>query len=185
MNHQDHVNLIQQGMIPSDGIWGDFGSGQGAFTLALADLLDQDGLIYSVDRDGGVLRRQAQQMQKRFPTTRVQYLPYDFTRPLDLPPLDGIVMANSLHFVADKHPVLARILTYLKPGGRLIVVEYNTDHSNRWVPYPMTFSTWQKLAQQAGFVSTDLLMTRPSSFLGEFFSAVSVAPDDSESSLNT
>lgn len=184
MNHQDHVNLIKDGVVPTDGIWADFGSGQGAFTLALADVLDNDGMIYSVDKDGGALRRQTQQMQQRFPATSIKYLPYDFTHPLDLPLLDGIVMANSLHFVPDKRPLLTRILTYLKPNGRLLIIEYNTDKSNRWVPYPMTFSTWKQLASQVGFVATELLVTRPSSFLGEFFSSVSFTPDERESSSN-
>ena len=56
MNHQDHVNLIKAGITPTDGIWADLGSGTGAFTLALAELLEQDGTIYSVDKDGGALR---------------------------------------------------------------------------------------------------------------------------------
>ena len=46
-------------------------------------------------------------------------------------------MANSLHFVADKAPVLSRLIRLLKPGGRLIVVEYNTSRGNSAVPYPL------------------------------------------------
>ena len=66
----------------------------------------------------------------------IHYLVADFTRPLDLPPLDGIVMANSLHFTADKGPVLEQVRSYLVPGGRLIVVEYNASQGNRWAYYP-------------------------------------------------
>lgn len=39
MNHADHVKLLRDGIHAPGGIWAYFGSGHGAFTLALADLL--------------------------------------------------------------------------------------------------------------------------------------------------
>lgn len=181
MDHQDHVQLIQDGVKgATNGIWADLGSGRGAFTLALAELLDHKGVIYSVDQDRHALRQQSKEMQKRFPASKINYMPEDFTQPLDLPALDGILMANSLHFILDKPPILQRLITYLKPGGRLILVEYNTDQGNHWVPYPLTFDMWVKLARDAGFASTERLMTRSSSFLGEFYSAISRTPEPDE-----
>lgn len=173
MNHQDHVNLIKNGVPQAGGIWADFGSGHGAFTLALAEVIGS-GIIYSVDRDHSALQGQMKQMKRHYPEITTHIIPADFTQPLELPKLDGIVMANSLHFIRDKVPVLEQLITYLKPKGRLIMVEYNTRKANRWVPYPLTYTDWEQLAQQVGFNSTQLLMTRPSSFLGEFFSAASM-----------
>ena len=145
MDHHDHVNLIRDGISP--GIWADFGSGGGAFTLALADLLSDEGQIYSIDRDRRALEQQRAAMQTQFPDQHVTYQTADFTHPLDLPLLDGALMANSLHFVRRKEPVLRLIRGYLKPGGRLILVEYNVDHGNQWVPYPLSFETWRALAK--------------------------------------
>ena len=45
MNHQDHVNLLRGGVLSTGVIWADLGSGTGAFTLALADLLGGTGEI--------------------------------------------------------------------------------------------------------------------------------------------
>lgn len=174
MNHDDHVRLLRGGVAEPGGIWADLGSGAGAFTLALADLLGPTGEIYSVDKDAGVLREQERAMLARFPETKAQYLTADFTQRLELTPLDGVVMANSLHFQRQKNPVLQLVRGYLKPGGRLILVEYNVDRGNMWVPYPLSYSTWEALAQQNGFASTRLLTTQPSRWLGEMFSALSL-----------
>ena len=175
MNHSDHVRLLQNGIPTLAGTWADFGSGAGAFTLALADLLGANGEIYSIDRDGGALGEQKRALHARFPAARVHYLRADFTRPIDLPLLDGIVMANALHFQknAEKDPVLKRVLGYLRPGGRFILVEYNVDRGNLWVPYPLSYNTREDMAARSGFIQTRLLATVPSHFLGEIYSALS------------
>jgi SAM-dependent methyltransferase len=175
MEHRDHVALLAAGVTQPDGVWADLGAGDGAFTLALADLLGPGATIYAVDRDERALARLARSLAARFPRTTLHTIAGDFTRPLDLPRLDGMIMANSLHYIPDKdkEPVLRRLRGYLQPGSPLIVVEYNTDRGNRWVPHPFSFATWQKLSEAAGFETTKLLATRPSSFLGEFFSAAS------------
>jgi ubiquinone/menaquinone biosynthesis C-methylase UbiE len=175
MNHSDHVRLLQKGIPEQGGAWADFGSGSGAFTLALADLLGGRGEIYSIDREAGALRDQERAMHTRFPDTQIHYLLSDFTRPIKLPWLDGIVMANALHFLkhAEKDRTLQRMLGYLRPGGRFILVEYNVDRGNIWVPYPLSYPAWESIAAHNGFILTRLLATVPSHFLGEIFSALS------------
>jgi ubiquinone/menaquinone biosynthesis C-methylase UbiE len=174
VDHNDHVFLLTKGITEGGGVWADLGSGAGAFTLALADLIGPQGRIYSVDKDRGSLREQERAMRARFPASSVEYVNADFTRQLDLPPLDGIVMANSLHFIRKKDPVLQLVRGYLRPSGRLLLVEYNADSGNMWVPYPFSYSTWETLAHQNGFTQTQLLATVPSRFFGGMYSAVSL-----------
>lgn len=175
MNHADHVKLLREGVPTTGGVWADFGSGMGAFTLALAELLDPAGEIYSVDKDRGALRTQERDLQAQFPQTTVHYLVADFIQPLNLPLLDGLVLANALHFqkYAAQDRVIRLLKSYLRPRGRLILVEYNIDRGNVWVPYPLAYSSWEKLAQRTGFAYTQLLATAPSRFLREIYSAVS------------
>ncbi len=174
MDHRDHVALLRGGIPGPGGVWADLGSGTGAFTLALADLIGSAGQIYSVDRDANALKRQEQAMRSQYPEVPVRYTQSDFGRLLELPPLDGVVMANALHFIREKDPVVKLIRGYLRPAGRLILVEYNVDRGNPWVPYPISYASWEGLAGRAGFQGTRLLSTRPSRFLGEIYSALSL-----------
>ena len=174
MQHHDHVQLIRGGIEVPGGTWADLGAGEGAFTLALADLLGPGAQIYAVDQNKRALEEQARAMRARFPEVAVEYINADFTRPLTLPPLDGLLLANSLHYVRQKGPLLDQLRAYLRSGGRLILVEYNADRGNPWVPYPLSYPTWEKLAREHGFQQTRLLATVPSRFLREMYAALSV-----------
>ncbi|MGH7760355.1 MAG: class I SAM-dependent methyltransferase [Candidatus Dormibacteraceae bacterium] len=173
MNHADLVGLIEDGVTERGGRWADLGSGEGAFTLALADVLGPGSHITAVDRDSGALRRLE---RDRFPGVAIETISEDFTRPVALANLDGIVMANSLHFIRDKTPVLGSVRKMLRRGGTLIVVEYGSDRGNPWVPHPFTYQRWETMAAQAGFVKTRLLRTIPSRHLGSLYAAASVSP---------
>ena len=173
MDHTDHTNLLRGGIDEPGGVWADIGCGSGAFTLALAELAGPRAEIHAVDRDGGALRDNARAMRARFPAVSVHHVQGDFTRPLALPAFDGIVAANSLHFQWDQDAVVRLLHGYLRPGGRLLVVEYNIDRANSAVPHPVPYARWETLARDSGFEHTRLLMTRPARFLREIYSAVS------------
>jgi ubiquinone/menaquinone biosynthesis C-methylase UbiE len=170
VDHADHVRLLKDG-VTRGGTWADLGAGTGAFTLALAELVGPGGEVIAVDRDRGALRDLERAVRPGGATVRT--LAGDFTKPMDLPALDGIVMANSLHFVEDKIPVLVLVRRALKPSGRLLVVEYDADRGNHWVPHPLSFETWRELSDSNGFTRTRKLGSVPSRFLERIYSAVS------------
>ena len=177
MRHADHVRLLAGGVRQNEGgSWADLGAGAGAFTLALADLIGPHSVIHAVDRDPGALAELRSSFVSAVPQAEVRTHVADFTRRLDLADLDGIVMANSLHFVDDKLPVLALVRGYVRSGGKLLLVEYDSDRGNPWVPHPMTFETWRSLAAEVGLIETRRLATVPSRFLRQIYSALSLAP---------
>lgn len=176
MDHRDHVRLIEAGVGPgSGGVWAEMGAGTGAFTVALRDAAGSEVEIIAVDQDRQALRVLSREMEARFPRTKLRLVPADFTGPLDLPPLDGLLAANALHFARDQAAVLRRWRGYLRPGGRLVVVEYDADEGNRWVPYPVSFAALGRLARAAGFAEPVRLGSRPSRFLGSIYAAVARA----------
>jgi ubiquinone/menaquinone biosynthesis C-methylase UbiE len=182
VNHADHVRLIAPGVpAQAGGRWADFGAGTGAFTLALRDVAGPDVEMIAIDRDSGDLRELQRAMERAFPGTLLRTHAADFTRPLELPPLDGILAANSLHYVRDQAALLRLWRSYLAPGGRLIVVEYDTDRGNHWVPYALSFETFAGIAREAGFTAPERIGAQPSRFLGGLFAGLAlVRADDSE-----
>ncbi len=147
MDHADHVALLRPAVAPG-GTWADIGAGEGAFTLALADLLGPGGRIVAVDRDRHALERNTEAVRTRFPGVAIEAIVADFQRPLTLPRLDGLVAANSLHFVGRRQQVevVAALATHVATAGRFVVVEYDADRGNLWVPHPFSYGSWERLA---------------------------------------
>ena len=163
MELSEAIALIQNDHLPPSGpgIWADLGCGSGMFTFALAHLLKPGSTIHAVDRDPVVL--------KPLPNPNgiaIHTLQLDFVADtLPLPPLDGILMANSLHFVSDKKALLNKLTACLKPGGCFLIVEYDTDRPVQlWVPYPISFKSLQPLFFSHGLTSVQKLGERTSAY---------------------
>jgi precorrin-6B methylase 2 len=94
MNQSDLVALLQDGVTERGGRWADLGAGEGAFTLALAELLGPGAHITAVDKDGRALRSIGAEMGRTFPGVMLEVKTGDFRRDLGMAGLDGIVMAT-------------------------------------------------------------------------------------------
>ena len=166
MDRTEMLALIRGGVDVPGGTWADLGAGTGNFTRALAELLGPRGTIYAVDRDRKAIERQRASLAHAAPGATISPIQADFTRPLDLPPLDGALMANALHFARDQAAVLAQVVRYLRPGGSLLVVEYEVSAALAWVPFPVPFARFRTLAAAAGLADARLVGTRRSPSTG-------------------
>jgi hypothetical protein len=100
----------------------------------------------------------------------------DFTRPFELPGLgapglDGVLLANALHYVRDAAAMLARVAAMLRPGGRVVLIEYDRRAPNPWVPFPIPMADLPALAAAAGLTPPVFVATRPSAFGGDLYVA--------------
>lgn len=139
--------------------WADLGCGEGTFTRALAACLAPGSTIHAMDADAGALSR----LPADIHDVHVHAHAGDFTRtPWPFGALDGILMANSLHYVRDQPAFIARCVAALPMHGTFTIVEYDTDAANQWVPYPLSRARLTSLFQAAGYTRVEPLGTRPS-----------------------
>ena len=174
MNTRQAAALIEAAIPPAARAWADLGAGDGTFTRALVEILGKNAKIYAVDRDARALaslRRWA-----GHEGANVETVEADFTGPFDLPgldgaPLDGLLFANALHFVRDAGVILGQLAERLRPGGRVVIVEYDRRAATRWVPYPIGVDRLPALAATAGLSAPTITATRPSAFGGILYVA--------------
>ena len=175
MDSRDAARLIAPAVRRgAGGVWADLGAGMGTFTEALADLLGANGQVYAVEEDP--MRAAALDVvaartgRERAAITVVRG---DFAKPLKLPWLDGVLLANALHYVTDDEqaPLLGRLARGLAPAGTLVVVEYDDRPRSRWVPYPVSLSRLNALAQLARLTPPEPIGRRGSLFGGTMYAA--------------
>lgn len=141
MKTQEAINLIKPAIPISNEpqIWADLGCRTGVFTNALANLLPIGSLIFAIDA-------QSQNLQKTMGNVSIDFIKADFEKSdFEFSDLDGILMANSLHFVKDKSSLIHRLEKYLSQNKKIVIVEYDTKSANQWVSFPICFSDLKTL----------------------------------------
>jgi trans-aconitate methyltransferase len=174
VNDREAAALIASAVDDRGGTWADIGAGDGTFTRALVQLLGPASRIYAVDNDSKALAALGQWATRE--SANVIPVATDFTRPIDLPGLggpllDGMLAANALHFVRDAASVLAQLVEHVRPGGRVVVVEYDRRGPNRWVPYPIDRDRLPEIAAAAGLTPPTITATRKSLYGGVLYVA--------------
>ena|SRR5574338_1098812 len=174
MTQDEAVDLIRDAVAKPGGTWADLGAGAGTFTRALATLLGPNGTVYAVDRDAPSLRALAQSTNRSGSTATITPMVADFTEPLELSNLDGVVIANALHYVpyTEQRRVIEQIASMLVDSAPLVIIEYDRRGANRWVPYPVSIATLTQLARDAGLTGPVILGKRPSQYGGDLYAAL-------------
>jgi trans-aconitate methyltransferase len=177
MNARDARALIAGAIPQPGGTWADLGAGDGTFTRTLVELLGPGARLYAVDRDARAIASLASWAARHAPN--VTAVVADVTKELEIPglrALDGMLLANVLHFVRDANVVLARLVERLRPGGRAVIVEYDRRSASRWVPYPIPSARLAELAKSVGLSTPRITATRPSMFGGTLYTAAADKP---------
>jgi trans-aconitate methyltransferase len=138
--------------------WVDLGCGNGLFTHALANVLTKGSKILAIDKLDQKIENISNDVSIEF--RKMDFLSRDFSLPL----VNGILMANSFHYVENKSSLLASLTNELLHGGRLVIIEYDTDRSNSWVPFPIQFHNLKQLLTKHSFTDIRKVAERPSSY---------------------
>jgi ubiquinone/menaquinone biosynthesis C-methylase UbiE len=169
------TSLIAGAVPQSAGTWADLGAGSGTFTIALAKQLPRGSSIIAIDQDAAALEVLRARAQKYSLGAAVATRVGNFRTPLDVPQLNGVLMANALHFVPyrEQTTFLATLGDQLQNGGRVIVVEYDGRRASPWVPYPVARSVFSELCTTLGWSAPTFVGSRPSRYGGAIYAAYS------------
>jgi trans-aconitate methyltransferase len=162
MSPADARALIAHPSIAAGGAltWADLGCGDGTFTRALASQLPTGSVIHAIDTDARAIAR----IPSAPPGVDIVTHTGDFTRfPWPFGSVDAVLMANSLHYVSDQAAFLLRAVAQLR-RRRMLLIEYDTDRGNPWVPYPVSDASARRLAASIGLQQITALGRRRSAY---------------------
>lgn len=126
--------------LPPDGRLLEIGCGTGLnFRFAQERLDPRRGRIVAVDFSADMLRRAARRIARRG-WSNVELVQADATR-LDLgQEFDAVFFAYSLSMIPDWRAALARAERHLRPGGRLVVLDFGRFEG--WGPLAPLLRAW-------------------------------------------
>jgi len=155
MSDEDAISLIEKAVSGHEQqVWADLGCGSGTFTKALNSLLSNGSHITAVDRK-----------KQQLDLPNVDFLQANFEHDnLKISGLNGILMANAIHYIADKAALVRKLEPMFTGSPHFIMIEYDTDRANPWVPFPITFKQLQTLFGTLGYHKIVKVSERPSAY---------------------
>lgn len=153
--HNVRIFGIQHGMKVAD-----FGAGSGAYTFAIAQLLEGSGTVYSIDVQKDLLRRIKTEAHKRG-LANVEIIWGDVEVPgsskLHEHTMDVVLLSNILFQVPDKKTPLQEALRIVKKTGKVVIIDWS-DSFGGLGPHKddvFTQTAAKALASAAGFTCTE------------------------------
>ena len=107
----------------------DLGAGSGPFVPAFAKAVGPGGRVYAVEVDKAFLPH-IEAKAKAAGVTNVKTILGEFTDPrLPTADVDVAFLHDVIHHIQDRPAYLKSVLKYLKPDGRIVVIDYNPANS--------------------------------------------------------
>ena len=119
-------NVLQVGLREGMKV-GDFGAGSGHYARAAAVIVGRSGKVYAIDIQEDVLKHLKLNTHERHQRV-IETVWGDIEKPggthLRDASLDAVLLANTLFQVENRFGLLKEIQRVLKPGGKLMVVDW-------------------------------------------------------------
>jgi arsenite methyltransferase len=107
----------------------DLGSGSGLFTRPIAQRVGPNGRVFAVDVEAGLLRV-VERSAKEAGLANVRTVLVAGDDPKIPEPADVIFVCDTLHHIPNQGPYLKTLVTSLKPGGRLVLIDFSQHWPN-------------------------------------------------------
>ncbi len=108
----------------------DLGAGSGYFTVRLARAVGAAGKVYAVDIQSGMLELLKTAVARERLTNVVPVLSTEDNPRLPDESLDLVLMVDVYHELSSPQVTLGHLKRALKPGGRLVLLEYRAEDPN-------------------------------------------------------
>ena len=120
--------IAKLGLKPGD-IVADIGSGSGAFSIPMAKAIAPNGILYAVDIDQAMLDHVAARAKEAgISNLRTVLGEYDDPK-LPVKNVDVAFFHRVLHMIEHRQIYLNATAKYLKPDGRVVVIDKNKEQS--------------------------------------------------------
>lgn len=123
----DPIEVLKQLKLKEDMKAADFGSGSGGWAIPLAKILEM-GKVYALDVSEEALSALKGKAQVEN-VNNIETIQADVEKGTSLPSesLDLVLLTNMLFECYDKHGVIAEAKRVLKPGGKMLIVDWIKD----------------------------------------------------------
>ena len=104
----------------------DLGAGSGLFTRPLARKAGGKGVVYAVDIDSELLKHVERTAQEQ-KLANIKPILASETDPKLPEPVDLITIIDTLHHIGNRGEYLKGLKKYLRPGGRVAVIDFSRN----------------------------------------------------------
>src|SRR5436190_13122157 len=137
MDRPDRVLKIDEVVaklaLKSGDIVADIGSGSGVYSIPMAKAVAPNGILYAVDIDQKMLDHVAARAKKEGVTNLCTVLgEYDDPK-LPVKNVDVAYFQRVLHMIEHRQAYLNATAKYLKPDGRIVIIDKNRQDSADWM----------------------------------------------------
>ncbi len=156
--------------IPRGGTVIDLGAGVGYFTWRLAKRVGPEGKVFATDIQQEMLHMLARNMRKRGIKNVETILSTQADPRLPEGKADLVLLVDVYHELSHPARTMGHVRRSLKPGGRLVVVEYRKEEP--WVPihplHKMTLEQVRREIEPMGFEFVEVMDFVPSQHIVVF-----------------
>lgn len=118
--------VIEELKVKADDRVCDLGAGSGLFTRLMARKANGKGVVYAVDIDAELLKHVERTAQEQ-KLTNIKPILASETDPKLPEPVDLIAIIDTMHHIGNQAAYLKGLKKYLKPGGRIAVIDFSRD----------------------------------------------------------
>lgn len=121
---QNDTEALLDAMEINDGHWvADVGSGDGDYTLPMAERVGPSGRVFAVDVDHDPLEELNEKLAENDVENVTTVYSIEDNPMLPTNTLDAVLVRNAYHHFTEHEAMLRHIRAALKPGGRLVIEE--------------------------------------------------------------